>query len=496
VKCGVYIRVSTDKEEQKSSLENQERYFYNIIAERGWELYKFYVDVESGTKERKRENLKNMIADARERKIDVILSKELSRLARNGKLSYEIKEIAEQNNVHIITYDNAINSIEGNIHMFGLYAWIYEQESQRTSERIKIAFNSKAKNGDFTGSHAPYGYQVNDKKLYLAENGTPEVIQRIFDLYVTGLGVDAIAHHLSLDGIPTPSNVAAKKNASKFWQGSSIKNILTNPHFTGDLVQHRETTKSVTSDKREKVSTENQITVNNTHVGIITHQQFNFVQKMMKSRKRNFTKFNKHLFTNVVYCEDCGSGMWFRQNRLGYICGSYARHGNIACTNHSIPEKELEQVILKDIHWMYNKVSDKKFLSSVKALEKKRVHVSQKKLSLLDAEITSLKVKRRRYIEMLADNLISHDEYRDILSSKEAKVNELNETRSELKASLQENQVTKEIETFRNVMEQFSPIEEVTKELLHYMVKRIVVSKERTIKVTYRFSIFSNYLPV
>ncbi|GGM28965.1 hypothetical protein GCM10011351_13750 [Paraliobacillus quinghaiensis] len=240
MKCGVYIRVSTDKDEQKSSLENQERYFYNVIAEKGWELYKFYVDVESGTKESKRENLKNLIADARERKFDVILSKELSRLARNGKLSYEIKEIAEQNNVDIITYDNAINSIEGNIHMFGLYAWIYEQESQRTSERIKVVFNSKARRGEFKGSNAPYGYQVVNKKLFLAENDTPEVIQRIFDLYVSGMGVDAIAHRLSLDGVPTPASVAGKKNAAKFWQGSSVKNILTNPHYTGDLVQHRE----------------------------------------------------------------------------------------------------------------------------------------------------------------------------------------------------------------------------------------------------------------
>ncbi|GGM28974.1 hypothetical protein GCM10011351_13760 [Paraliobacillus quinghaiensis] len=188
--------------------------------------------------------------------------------------------------------------------------------------------------------------------------------------------------------------------------------------------------------------------------------------------------------------------MWYRQNRLGYICGNYARHGNIACTNHAISEKELEQVILNDIDWMYNKISDKKFLSDVKALEKKRVHSNQKELNLIDDEINSIKVKKRRYIEMLADNLISHGEYRDILSSKEAKVNELNEKRSELKASLLENQVTKEIETFRNLMEQFSPIEELSKELLHYMVERIVISKERTIKVTYRFSIFSNYLPV
>ncbi|GGM28960.1 hypothetical protein GCM10011351_13730 [Paraliobacillus quinghaiensis] len=92
--------------------------------------------------------------------------------------------------------------------------------------------------------------------------------------------------------------------------------------------------------------------------------------------------------------------MWYRQNRVGYICGSYARHGNIACTNHAISEKELAQVILNDIDWMYNKISDKKFLSDVKALEKKRVHLNQKELNLIDDEINSIKVKKRRYIEI------------------------------------------------------------------------------------------------
>jgi site-specific DNA recombinase len=96
VKCAVYIRVSTDKEEQKTLLENQQRFFYNIIVEKGWDLFRFYIDVESGTKDKKRENLRQLIEDAKQHKFDVILSKELSRLARNGKLSYEIKDIAEK----------------------------------------------------------------------------------------------------------------------------------------------------------------------------------------------------------------------------------------------------------------------------------------------------------------------------------------------------------------------------------------------------------------
>ncbi|BBH22561.1 hypothetical protein Back11_39060 [Paenibacillus baekrokdamisoli] len=117
----VFIRVSTDKEEQKKSLDNQQPLFFNFIEEKGWELHGIYQDVESGTTD-KRPNLQRLIEDAKQRKFDVILAKELSRLARNGKLSYEIKDMAERSDTHIITLDNAVNTIEGNRSMFGLYA--------------------------------------------------------------------------------------------------------------------------------------------------------------------------------------------------------------------------------------------------------------------------------------------------------------------------------------------------------------------------------------
>lgn len=109
MRCAVYVRVSTDKEEQKDSLKYQQELFYNYIAEKGWDIYKFYIDVESGTTE-KREELQKLIEDAQNKEFDIILAKELSRLARNGELSYKIKNLCENQGIHIITLDNAINT--------------------------------------------------------------------------------------------------------------------------------------------------------------------------------------------------------------------------------------------------------------------------------------------------------------------------------------------------------------------------------------------------
>ncbi|WP_147533007.1 recombinase family protein [Bacillus marasmi] len=492
MKCAVYIRVSTDKEEQKTSLENQQRFFYNIIVEKGWDLFRFYINVESGTKDKKRENLRQLIEDAKQHKFDVILSKELSRLARNGKLSYEIKDIAEKHNIHIITFDNAINSLEGNIHMFGLYAWVYEQESQRTSERIKAALNTNAKRGDFHGSNAPYGYKVFDKKLIFADDNTPEVVKSIFELYLNGKGFDSIARSLSKKGYPTPSQVAEKSNAGRFWHGSTIKTILSNPHYTGDLVQGRETTRSVTSQSRHSVPEENQIVVKNTHPAIISHEMFDAVQELMKSRKKNHPKVKKHLFTNVLYCSDCGTGMWYRQNRIGYICGSYARHGKIACTQRTIKEKDLKETILSDIKKMAQVINDKEYLNNLAIdAQKKQKQVTQILINI-ENEIKASKAKKKRFLEMLAEKQITHEEYREVADENQGRINELNIKRSGLEASLRHDEFLVRIENLRNSINRFLPFDDVTEELLHQFVERIEVDKSGIPKIIYRFSILPN----
>lgn len=226
------------------------------------------------------------------KKIDVILAKELSRLARNGELSYQIKNLCENHGVHIITLDGAINTLQGNTHMFGLYAWMYEQEAQRTSERVKETLKTRAKKGLFKGSTPPYGYTIKDGKLHIRDDETPNIVRRIFNEYLAGYGRDSIARRLYNEGIPTPAEVAGKKNAGDKWNDSTIKLILTNPHYTGDLVQGRTTTVSVTSTKRKKASDEELIIIPNAHEPIIPRDVFEAVQHQMKLRSKTIPAQN------------------------------------------------------------------------------------------------------------------------------------------------------------------------------------------------------------
>jgi site-specific DNA recombinase len=486
MRCAVYVRVSTDKEEQKLSLKYQRELFYRYIEEQGWEIYHFYVDIQTGTTAN-REQLQKMIKDAEEKKFDVILAKELSRLARNGELSYKIKNLCENHGIQIITLDNAINTLTGNTNMFGLYAWMYEQESQSTSNRVKETLRTRAKKGLFKGSIPPYGYEVKNGTLHIRDDFTPGIVKRIFKEYLNGSGRDSIAKRLYNEGIPTPAQIAGRKNANDKWNESSIKVILSNPHYCGDLQQNRETTVSVTNKKRKKVAVEEQIIYLNTHEAIIPKDVFNDVQQQLEKRSTSFPAPKKHLFTNILYCADCNKGMWWRSNIRGYICGNYARHGKKACTNHTIKEDFLIKTILSDLQQLVEQINKEDYLKELEVKSRKSKSEIKKQIDKVNRNIDLLRDRNKRLITLLADEIISHKEYRESVEDNNAEISQLCEKKNEL-LSLFEHEEVINVEELKKELEKFLNFDELTFEILHRLVERIEVNEDRTIKIHYRFS--------
>ncbi|MGN0449243.1 MAG: recombinase family protein [Ruminococcus sp.] len=129
---------------QKTSIDNQIDLFRNYANEQGWEIVKIYTDKKTATKNN-RPGFKKLIEDGKNGLYDIILAKELSRLARNGGLSYELRDTCLVKNIHMFCLDNSIKTIEGNVQNFGLYAWLYENESTNNSRRNKQAKKAKAR---------------------------------------------------------------------------------------------------------------------------------------------------------------------------------------------------------------------------------------------------------------------------------------------------------------------------------------------------------------
>ncbi|WP_242731698.1 recombinase family protein [Bacillus altitudinis] len=168
------------------------------------------------------------------------------------KISHYSLQLHINSGIHILTLDGARDTLSGKTDNFGLFALLYEKESQTISRRVKETFAIRASNGKFKGSIPPYGYFIENHQLKIRNDFTPDVVRRIFNSYLSGKGFDRIARELIEDGVPTPSQVAGKSDAGAVWHGASVRNILENPHFTGSLVQQRETTVNVTTDKRKQ----------------------------------------------------------------------------------------------------------------------------------------------------------------------------------------------------------------------------------------------------
>lgn len=491
MKCAIYIRVSTDKEEQKTSLENQKDLFLNYVAEKKWDIFKIYQDIESGTKDN-REAFQQMISDAKDKKFDIILAKELSRLARNSKLSHDIKYLAEQNNIHIITLDNAINTLEnssiGNI-LFGIYASLYEHESMQVSNRVKIAFKSRASRGLFKGSRPPYGYFVKDDKLHINDDDTPNIVKRIFNEYIEGRGFDAIAKGLYNDNIPTPSTYLDKSTTDK-WQGSSIRCILTNPHYTGDLVQHRTTTRSITSNKRNIVDKANNIIVTNTHEPIISKAEFIAVQELIDSRKRKRPAAQNHLFTNLLFCADCGRKLHYKKNRKGYICGNYNRHGIKACNPHLIKELDLSNIIMNDFKVILTNLDDDFFTSNLENHTIKNYTIAKKKLSTIENKIKSITNNKCKVLEKFIQDEILKSDYDMYINNCELDIHKLQKEKIEYESIIRNSSSTDMLSNLDNFKSFLDETSTLSTKLLNILVSKIEIKNDGNPRIYYKFPSF------
>jgi site-specific DNA recombinase len=159
--------------------------------------------------------------------------------------------------------------------------------------------------------------------------------------------------------------------------------------------------------------------IQNTHDPIISRETFDAVQNLMKQRKKFITAPKLHLFTNILFCADCGKGMWFRSNRRnGYICGNYARHGKKACSAHTIRENILKETILHDLRTLVQEIDKEQFSKDLEVKSKKSKKDTQQKLDKLNKQIDILKKRKKNFINMLADEKIEHSEYLEMVEEK------------------------------------------------------------------------------
>lgn len=184
--------------------------------------------------------------------------------------------------------------------------------------------------------------------------------------------------------------------------------------------------------------------------------------------------------------------MWYRSNRKGYICGGYAKHGRKACSSHAIQEKFLKHAILSDVKTWVDQLNKEEYVQKLKQKSKSSQQRLQKKIDQINRQIDRLTKRKGNYINLLADELITHEEYRKNVEANNAEIHELTIKKGELISAIENDNYAENFMQLKEELLRFLQFDELTPEMLHRLVDRIEVKEDRTPIIRYRFSAPNN----
>ena len=349
-KVAAYARVSTDKDDAIHSLSAQISYYNEYISGHpGWEYAGVYADNGiSGTK-RNRPEFQRMIADAKAGKIDMVITKSITRFARNTVVLLEtIRELKgcgtdvyfEKENMHSLSHEGEL--------MLTLLAIYAEEESRSASENQNWRIQKLHEQGK-TPSGKILGYKLVNGRFEIVPEEA-EIVRKIFELYLSGMGFIAIAKQLNAEGIKTRDGYE--------WAGTKVRAILTNEKFMGDMLLQ----KTYREDFRTKRRMENHgerrmYYVENSHEPIVSKETFQKVQEEIRRRSgkshTNHNPVTDSPFSGLLTCLECGKRYHRRINHPGtkyakvfWSCVTAHRQGKTACPSKRIPENILFQKTL------------------------------------------------------------------------------------------------------------------------------------------------------
>ena len=333
-RVAAYCRVSTDNEDQANSFESQQRYFRQYIERNpDWELYEMFADEGiSGTNTKKRKEFNRMIACAKNGDFDLIVTKEISRFARNTLDSIFYTRDLKKHGVGVIFLNDNINTLDGDAELrLAIMSSIAQEESRKTSERVKWGQKRQMEQGVVFG-RSMLGYDVKDGKMYINEDGA-KVVRLIFHKFVNeGKGTHVIARELREAGI--------KPMRVKEWQNTVILRVIRNEKYCGDLVQKKTYTPDFLShEKKVNLGQEEFVIIKDHHEPIISRELFEKANRMLDekslSQEGKAKHSNRYPFSGKIKCGCCGRSYVARYKTRkdgsrykAWRCLEAARHGN------------------------------------------------------------------------------------------------------------------------------------------------------------------------
>jgi DNA invertase Pin-like site-specific DNA recombinase len=367
---GLYLRLSRDDNNGNSesvSIENQRDLLVGYANERGWKIREVYIDDGYSGTTFERPAFQRMKIDIEKGRINMVITKDLSRLGRNyAQTGYYMEEYFLEHNVRYIAINDDVDTTKDN-DIVPFKNVLNEFYAKDISKKIRTVRLKNAKQGKFQGSKAPYGYikSSENKHLLLVDKEAADIIRRIFSCFAGGDSSRSIAVKLNNEGRPSPREYYyqsidkqnPKANDKKVWGSTTVLQLLKNPVYIGNMVQGKRVSPSFKSKKRNVVPESLWIVNENTHEPIVDKDTWDAVCKRFNEKKRSRPNSTGEvsLFSGIARCADCGSPLTFTHKCYSgreyflYRCSRYNNNGKSTCSIHSISLEKLENIVLEDI---------------------------------------------------------------------------------------------------------------------------------------------------
>ena len=389
LRVAAYCRVSTDSDEQLESLDAQIKHYESYVnANPEWEFAGLYYDEGiSGTKKEKRPELLRMIADCEDRKIDLIVTKSISRFARNTTDCLELVRKLLDLDVFIYFEKEDINtgSMESEL-MLSILSGLAESESVSISENNKWSIKRRFQNGTYKISNPPYGYDNVDGEM-VVNKSQAKIVPFIFAEILSGKGTHKIANELNRRKIPT------KKGGR--WTSTTIRGMVSNEKYTGDVIFQKTYTDEY-FNRHNNNGEKDQYLIRNHHEPIISHEDFGTAQDIIDQRgkekgleKQNTKYQNRYPFSGKIICGQCGGTFKRRshssgRHRIAWCCSTHIADIK-KCSMKYVPESDFEYafvtmmnklifghaVVLKPLLVSLRGMSSDDTLESIQVIDKK-----------------------------------------------------------------------------------------------------------------------------
>ena len=378
-RAALYMRLSKDDDGpgESSSISTQRKMLCSYAMENGFDIYREYVDDGYSGTNFDRPAWKQLLKDIEAKQVNLVITKDLSRLGRDYIMTGQLTEIYfPSRGIRYIAVNDGYDSDSPWSDIAPFKNIINEMYARDTSKKIRSAFQTKIKEGAFIGNFAPYGYEKDpeDKNHLLVDPVAAVIVREIFQWAEQGEAPARIAELLNQKNVLTPAmyRCAGRPylnpdtySKRKEWTSGTVCKLLSNPVYLGHIVQGKTVKVSFKSSVTLRKPRKEWVVVEDMHEPLISREVFERVRRRSVSRKTAAETGFTNIFSGFARCGDCGrnmssTGAGGKNKSRKLVCGGYKLYGRRECTNHSMDYQLLYKVVLEEIRSLLSFTEEEK----------------------------------------------------------------------------------------------------------------------------------------